>query len=416
MVKKIKLSLIILILNLTTSFADNHQIQIQQSLDYLKDSLNQHQFNSLSSHLSEEFKFQDYSGDMALMIYQQIVNQYPKTVESIQIESITKEGQHYKVSSRFMFADESETKEIYLDSNYKIVKADIVAIQLAGHSPAKQNKQVKNSTYQDKITSPFKLVDRLIMVQAQVNGVQGDFMLDTGATGFILDSNKFPDLVKTARVDNQQAYGVGGKVENQKVATINSFKWQSIELNRAQANLWDLSKLEKNMGQPILGIIGADFLNQFTIEFDYKNQQVNLFSQDPIQQWQQKPDEILEFKMISHIPVIEVKVADKQLLFGIDSGAEGAMLMTRWKQPLSDEYELLQQETLNGVDGNNQIAQKVKLKEFTAGNQTYKNNIFIIADIQWGHESIIEGLLGSEFLSSRRTAIDFNNQKIYIWN
>ena len=164
------------------------------------------------------------------------------------------------------------------------------------------------------------------------------------------------------------------------------------------------------------GIIGSDMLSQFTVEIDYKAKNIVLIADNPQDQWQHQPDESLDFKMIGHIPVIEAQVADRQLLFGIDSGAEGAMLMTRWERALNSQYEFIKNDNLKGIDGNTQVTKVVRLNDFKVGEQSFKGHQFIIADIKWGHESIIDGLLGYEFLSSKRMAIDYKNQKIHFWN
>jgi hypothetical protein len=427
MIKIIKTSLLLICLNLTNGYAETSKEQnhlIQQTLNQFKEALNQHQFKSLSPMLSQEFRFQDYAGEMGLMVMQQIVNQYPNFISSIDLKSVTKDGHNYKVTSEFNFEKsgiiETEIKDIILDNQYKILQADIVNIQLAGHQPTKKQSEklyaAKSLNYPDKLISPFSLVGRLIMVKAQVNGIQGEFMVDSGSTGFVLNSNQFPELAKIAQKDDNQAYGVGGKVENQKLVVVDNFGWQSLQLKKVKASLWDLSKLEKSIGHRMTGIIGADILSQFTVEIDYKAKQIILISDYPQGQWQHQPHESLNFKMIGHIPVIEVQVAERQLLFGIDSGAEGAMLMTRWEDALNSQYEFIKNDNLKGIDGNTHVTKVVRLNDFKVGEQSFKGHQFVIADIKWGHESIIDGLLGYEFLSSKRMAIDYKNKKIHFWN
>ena len=88
----------------------------------------------------------------------------------------------------------------------------------------------------------------------------------------------------------------------------------------------------------------------------------------------------------------------------------------RWEQSLKSQYAFIKNEKLNGIDGNKRMSKVVELNAFTVGEQSFIDHQFIIADIKWGHESIIDGLLGYEFLSSRRMAIDFKNKKIHFWN
>ncbi|MCH8285871.1 hypothetical protein IIB79_05000, partial [candidate division KSB1 bacterium] len=70
---------------------------------------------------------------------------------------------------------------------------------------------------------------------------------------------------------------------------------------------------------------------------------------------------------------------------------------------------------LTGADKNSQIGDSVRLDEFEISDLSYKDHTFLFNNLNFGHELQIDGLLGYEFLSQYITAIDYKNQKLYIF-
>lgn len=71
---------------------------------------------------------------------------------------------------------------------------------------------------------------------------------------------------------------------------------------------------------------------------------------------------------------------------------------------------------LCGADQNSCVSKVAKLNSFNVDGLSYKDHIFQFTDLIFGHEVLIDGLIGYEFLSEYKTAIDYQKQKIYVWN
>ena len=411
----------IFVFSTSASMAEETQVQqnIQQTLNLLKSALNQHDFDMLKPYLSTDFSFNGYDGDMGHMIMRQIVMQYPRTIESIMIQEFVETDQQFIVSTVLNFQNEKETKELILSRDFKIVQAPIVHIQMAGHKESSDSKKPMTISKDDKIPAkmivPFELAERLIVVEAEIEGVRGNFFVDSGAPSLMLNAKRFPGLVNIAESIDVPVHGAGGAIKDAKRVEASGFKWQEIDLTSVNALLNDLSHLEKNTNTEIVGLIGADFLHNFTIKFDYARKELTLFSKDPTDSWQTAPNHVFDLEMIGHIPVIDVKIDNHVLRFGIDSGAGGAMLFTKWEEPLKPHYEFLRRDAVTGGDTNIQMGNTVRLDAFEVGNLQYENHTFRFNDLIFGHELKMDGLLGYEFLSHYKTAIDFQNRKLYVW-
>ncbi len=288
------------------------------------------------------------------------------------------------------------------------------------HTSSHKSNPILKTTENDKIpatmVAPFELAGRLIVVEAEIEGVRGKFLVDSGSPSFVLNANYFPWLTDRAQSLGHAMYGAGGEIKEIKIVNASGFKWQKTELNSIKAMFIDLAHLEENIGTELVGLIGADFLQNFTIQFDYARREVTLFSDNTSDSWQTPPNQVIDFSMIGHIPVIDARIGKHSLRLGIDCGAERAMLFTKWEDPLKPHYEFLRNDVLHGGDTNSQMGNVVRLGMFEIGGLRYDEHTFRFNNINSGHDMKIDGILGYEFLSQYKTAIDYQNRKLYVWD
>ncbi len=410
--------LVVLILTLCSSYGWAHN-PIQTTLDHLQQALNENDFAALKPHLADEFSFNGYDGSMGLSIMTQIVDQYPRTIRSISVQSVIENDDRIILTTEIDLGDEVEIKEIVLDREFKILLAPIVEIQLGGHGGTGLANKAPKGTNQVKYPAVteanFELVGRLIAVTAEVEGVRGNFMIDTGATGFIINSRLHPNLDDRAQPLDKASFGVNGKISNARKVTAKNFKWDALQAETIDGLYYDLSHLEESVGMELLGIIGADFLSQFTLQFDYKRKVMTLYSGDATKEWSTPPNQTIELDVLGHMPVFTAQFGEYSLRLAIDSGAEGGMIFKKWEDRLQKQYEVVGQESLNGADQVSSMATKVELTEFRVDGIFYRGHKFMLADLVFDHEVQIDGLVGYEFLSSYKTAIDIQGQKLYVW-
>jgi hypothetical protein len=313
-----------------------------------------------------------------------------------------------------------DAEELISSSHSEIAQESIAESPMAGHPGSHKSNRVIASSENDRIpvkmVAPFDLAGRLIVVEAEIEGVRGNFIVDSGSPSFVLNVKRFPWLMDHAQTLGHALHGAGGAIEEIKSVKASGFKWQKAELNSVKALFSDLSHLEENIGTDIVGLIGADFLRNFTIQFDYARKELTLFSENTVDSWQTSPNQAIDFSMIGHIPVIDARIGNHSLRLGIDCGAERGMLFTKWEDPLKPHYEFLRNDILIGGDTNSQMGNVVRLYRFEIGNLQYDEHTFRFNNISSGHDMKIDGILGYEFLSQYKTAIDYQNRKLYVWD
>jgi len=272
-------------------------------------------------------------------------------------------------------------------------------------------------------TVPFTLAKNLIVVEAEINGVAGNYLVDTGAQAVMLNRPYFDSAdVDTVVMNHGAPSGANGAMQNVQGARNLSLEWGAIRISGLQGMVVDLTHLEKSIGVPVAGLIGFNALERFQIQFDYTARELTLYSLDEESQplldnELGEPAVVTAFDMVAHIPVFQVEIAGHDMRMGLDSGAGEAMLFERWQAPLDGQYEFIERNELRGGDTNVQMGDVVRIDNMRVQDIDYADMTFRFNDIAShnGNSLPMDGLLGYEFLKTRPTAINFRTRKLMIW-
>ena len=116
-----------------------------------------------------------------------------------------------------------------------------------------------------------------LMIKAKINGVQGNFILDTGASNSCVDFH-FEDYFKlTSKACKTKVAGAGATGMDSKLSENNTLKIGRWTAYQMQVILFDLTHVNEALSfvkiKPIHGIIGADVLleGKAIIDYEYKN-------------------------------------------------------------------------------------------------------------------------------------------------
>lgn len=140
---------------------------------------------------------------------------------------------------------------------------------MVGHGTKQDETSSTTEKFPAGMVVPFELAERLIVVEAEIEGVRGNFLVDSGSPTFVLNAGRLAQLRDLAKPLNQSIHGANGAVQNVMQVDASGFIWKDIELASINAIFYDLSHLERNVGVEVLGIIGVEFLQRFTLVFDY---------------------------------------------------------------------------------------------------------------------------------------------------
>lgn len=128
-----------------------------------------------------------------------------------------------------------------------------------------------------KVTIPFKLINNLVFIPIKVNGIELNFLLDSGVEETILFSMEERQEVSFKNVEKVKLRGLGSEQEIEGLKSTNNV----LETHGLRSNnhllyvILDQSfNLSSHIGIPVNGIIGYKFFKNNLVEINYKKKKV----------------------------------------------------------------------------------------------------------------------------------------------
>lgn len=265
----------------------------------------------------------------------------------------------------------------------------------------------------DWLPTKFELVNGMVVVQAEIDGVAANFILDTGSPMMILnDSTQVADSLSIIAGPAGNASGHWKKIEE--------FSWAGVRRFNIQALGMDLRALERATGKRLRGLIGYRFIENFDLVLDFENQFVTLLPQGIAasqQEWKLKSK--MGFEIVGHLPVVVVKIGDVAIRLGLDTGANTNLLNINRLAEI--DAELVTPVKVGGVMGIGSGALPTKVVDIVETNvagTNYWNMRYIVCDIS--HlpnlaNNGVDGLLGFPFFQSKKFVINYSSQTLSVW-
>ncbi|RZJ65758.1 MAG: PDZ domain-containing protein [Flavobacterium sp.] len=143
--------------------------------------------------------------------------------------------------------------------------------------PMRSQGNFKFSTSKSKTTIPFKLINNLIIVPAKLNGVNLNFLLDTGVEETILFSLEETDDIQFENVEKIRLRGLG-KEESIEGLKSSRNKLEFKDLHDDNHDIYIVLDQDFNfsshIGIPVNGIIGYQFFRNNLVEIDYDSKKI----------------------------------------------------------------------------------------------------------------------------------------------
>lgn len=154
----------------------------------------------------------------------------------------------------------------------------ILFFNLFNFSFSQDNFFIQNKKKSDKIK--FKLINNLIVVPVEINGVTLSFLLDTGVSKPIIFN--FLNVSDTLRIKNTEKIFLRGLGEGESVEALKSENnivkiGDAIKLNQDLYAIYDSNlNFAPRLGFSIHGIIGYDLFKDLVVEINYSNRFIRL--------------------------------------------------------------------------------------------------------------------------------------------
>ena len=125
---------------------------------------------------------------------------------------------------------------------------------------------------QTQVEIPFQLINNLIFVPITVNGIELNFLLDTGSSQSLINASMLLSLETKMIEDTMFIVGTdGNKISSNLCIMKVGYKDQEFEHNFAIKDLDEaFGVVKQESGVQIHGILGSDFLQKYKYVLDFK--------------------------------------------------------------------------------------------------------------------------------------------------
>ncbi|WP_342647666.1 pepsin/retropepsin-like aspartic protease family protein [Mucilaginibacter sp. CSA2-8R] len=272
---------------------------------------------------------------------------------------------------------------------------------------------------------PIKRAGNLIVVEAQVDSVAGNFVLDTGAPYLVLNATYFRDM---PHVGDQEATGVNGASTGTFRTQVSNFLLGlDIKYKRLPADVCDLSAIENTKKIKVLGIIGTQLFCKMAITIDLFHNVLYLHKLDSKseipagQRAFQSPDMRTDFKYMNDVMFIKGSIADKTTWFVFDTGAESNLLSKDCPKAVMSVMQPINKSAIVGVGGTGKALVYANFDQMVIGNYLFRNNRIIITDLNHlgrAYGLSVDAVLGYDFFTRGIFTINFVKKELemYIYN
>lgn len=271
------------------------------------------------------------------------------------------------------------------------------------------------------VTLPFQIHLGHIYIKGQINdGRPINIVFDTGAAAN-LASEDVADEIGLTTAGTQMVLGASGPVEI-KSSTDNLLKLAgSLNLKNQSFLVMNLDHLG-DVDYPLDAVIGANILNNYTVEMDFEKGVINLFPRANFP----APEGYVAHNISLvpfNIPIIEgsLFVSDDDRVTGPYLVDTGAALALRINTPTVNAHELVDKvtpsyERQGKALGNASTDRIGRLKSFNVLGESFEGVPIRMANVTTGVSSMsnVNGILGLEILKRFNTIYDYNKQVMYV--
>ncbi len=272
---------------------------------------------------------------------------------------------------------------------------------------------------------PFKTIDQLIVVEAELLNKKGNFIIDTGSEALILNSKHFNTSYRYLRKTNVRV-GVNRDISDAKEKILDAFKLHGITLDKLNADVIDLSHFEKIKHMNLLGIIGYSILKDFEIFIDMHLNQITLSKLDKHGErltkkvYAERIKDSVDFKLKNHTIVLETYVDKHKVKFGLDTGAEFNQINKNLNPKILKYFYPDKRLKLSGASG-----KKIEVLAGKLYRVRLKDSIYfgpmrtVLTNLRKMNEAFgtkLDGVMGFEFFAQKRPIINYKKRKLYFIN
>lgn len=227
----------------------------------------------------------------------------------------------------------------------------------------------------------FELINNLIVLPLELNGIKLSFVLDTGVSKPILFNLVNTDslAIKSVETIYLRGLGEGGSIKALRSRGNLLRMGDAINVNQDVYVVFDSNlNFTPRLGVPVHGIIGYDLFKDFIVEINYSSEYIRLYKQDEFKasfskKWQSLPITLNNKKPYLDAEVtIDSKVIPVKLL--IDTGGSDALWLFESEElGLLPDSELYFEDYLGKGLSGSVYGKRTKIDGFKLGEYSQQN-------------------------------------------
>ncbi|MEO6174060.1 MAG: PDZ domain-containing protein [Flavobacterium circumlabens] len=279
-------------------------------------------------------------------------------------------------------------------------------------------------SHHSKVTIPFKLINNLIFIPIKVNGVELNFLLDSGVEETILFSMEEKQEVSFNNIEKIKLRGLGSEEEIEGLkSTNNILETHGLKsTNHLVYIILDQNfNLSSHIGIPVNGIIGYKFFKNNLVEINYQKKKIIVHSNnEKVRDRLQKKFKSIPITIEKSKPYIQAKavVVDEDVTAKllIDIGNSDAFWIfenDKIRLPKKNFPDFLGKGFSGDIEGH-----RAKIPKFSIADFDFKNSIVAFPDsTSIRNVKMVPGRIGSvggEILKRFTVVLDYADQKLYL--
>lgn len=272
---------------------------------------------------------------------------------------------------------------------------------------------------------PFTRAGNLILIKAKADTTEGNFILDTGAPGLVLNLTYFRDYPTTSESNAEQT-GITGAAAAALKTTVKQFNIGPFAYDNIHADLANLGHIENSKNIRILGLIGLECFKDCEMIIDFENGVIHLeylskknppfftaaFLKDETA-YTTVPIDLMDNRIIT-----TTELGGKKLKMIIDCAAETNILNSKLPNKLMEFVTISRKVKLMGSGARQVDALYGDVSNMKVGNESIGKLPVLITNLEntcFAYNGCIDGVLGFDFLSLHKIGFNFVKRKMYIW-
>ncbi|WP_264551731.1 PDZ domain-containing protein [Flavobacterium sp. N2038] len=280
------------------------------------------------------------------------------------------------------------------------------------------------ASHSNKVTIPFKLINNLIFIPINVNGVELNFLLDSGVEETILFSMEEKQEVSFKNVEKIKLRGLGSEQEIEGLKSTNNVL-ETHGLKSENHLLYIILdqgfNLSSHIGIPVNGIIGYKFFKHNLVEINYLKKKISIYQDNKSiketlnRKFRAVPITIERSKpYINATAIVDSAAVDAKLLIDIgNSDAFWIFENKKIKLPKKNFPDFLGKGFSGDIEGH-----RAKIAKFSIDEFDFKNPIVSFPDsTSVRNVKMVPGRIGSvggEILKRFTLVLDYTEQKLYL--